>query len=84
MLILQLCHCKLYVCLFIDPNTRKPYQFRGEQFYNPDIENVKIQLDGQTSVLYDEGLKPEHIYDNAFNYFSRSSENQIWILTLFL
>ena len=31
---------------------------------------MKIQLDGQTSALYDEGLKPEHIYDNAFNYFS--------------
>ena len=70
--------------LFIDPDTRKPYNFKAEHFYNPNIENVKIQLDGQTSVLYDEGLKPEHLYDNAFNYFSRSLETDLDLNAFFV
>ena len=42
------------LCLiFVDPNTRKPYNYRVEKFFNPDIQNIKIQLDGQTGILYD-------------------------------
>ena len=55
--------------LFTVPETRQKYAYRSEKFYNPNITKVSIQVDGETSQLYDQGLLPEHMYENAFKFF---------------
>ena len=66
---------KALVLIFIDEEqTRKEYACENEVFYNPNFTRIDIQVIGDNHVLYNDGMRPSHLYESASSIFKFSDD----------
>ena len=48
----------------------------SEKFANPDIESVKVTIDGMPNKLFSQGLEPKDLWEEASRFFLNTSHNE--------
>ena len=67
----------VYVYYSSTQKQEQPYNFRAENFYNPDIQNIKIQIDGADFITIRPRLENQSIYMTMRIPFFRDQARQI-------
>ena len=66
---------KAIVLIFIDEEqSRKDYACDNEVFFNPNFTRIDIQTTGNSHALYQNGMRPSHLYESASSIFKFSDD----------
>ena len=49
---------------------------KTDDFVNPSIKNITLQIKGQPNMLFPQGMKSKHFYEQAYNHFVDMKKGQ--------